>query len=99
MESLLGWISQYGYAGLFVLLVLGIVGLPVPDEALLVFSGYLISTGRFESLLAFASAFGGSVVGIAGEMTWKAPRDLASRPSGLTWSTWSVARAGRPCHD
>src|SRR3954452_1708028 len=65
MESLLEWISQYGYAGLFVLLVLGIVGLPVPDETLLVFSGYLISTGRLRPLAALLSAFGGSVCGIS----------------------------------
>jgi membrane protein DedA with SNARE-associated domain len=65
MESLFGWISQYGYASLFVLLVLGIVGLPVPDETLLVFCGYLISKGQWNPLLAFASAFAGSVCGIS----------------------------------
>ena len=65
MELLFQWISQYGYAGLFVLLVLGIVGLPVPDETLLVFSGYLISKGRFQPMLAFVSAFAGSICGIS----------------------------------
>jgi len=65
MESLLEWISQYGYSGLFALLVLGIVGLPIPDETLLVFSGYLISQGRWNPLLAFATAFAGSVCGIS----------------------------------
>ncbi|MFL6449048.1 MAG: DedA family protein [Bryobacteraceae bacterium] len=65
MEFLSQWISQYGYAGLFVLLVLGIVGLPVPDETLLVFSGYLISKGQLGALLTFASAFAGSVSGMS----------------------------------
>ncbi|HTU46055.1 MAG TPA: DedA family protein [Bryobacteraceae bacterium] len=65
MESLLGWLSHYGYAGLFGLLVLGIVGLPVPDETLLVFSGYLISTGRLNPLLTFFAGFAGSVCGIS----------------------------------
>ncbi|HEX3681857.1 MAG TPA: DedA family protein [Bryobacteraceae bacterium] len=65
MESLLSWLSQYGYAGLFGLLLLGIVGLPVPDETLLVFSGYLISTGRLQPLLAFFAGFAGSVCGIS----------------------------------
>ena len=65
MESLLSWLSHYGYAGLFGLLVLGIVGLPVPDETLLVFSGYLISTGRLHPLLTFLAGFGGSVCGIS----------------------------------
>ena len=41
MEVLFQWVSQYGYAALFALLVLGIVGLPIPDETLLTFAGYL----------------------------------------------------------
>ena len=46
MEAVFGWISTYGYAGIFFALVLGIVGLPIPDETVMVFCGYLISTGR-----------------------------------------------------
>ena len=65
METLLDWLLQYGYAGLFGLLVLGIVGLPVPDETLLAFSGFLISKGRFHPGPAFAAAWGGSVCGIS----------------------------------
>lgn len=65
MDSLLTWLSQYGYAGLFLLLVLGIVGLPVPDETLLVFSGYLISKGRLDPAWTFVSGFSGSVTGIS----------------------------------
>lgn len=65
MESLLVWLSQYGYAGLFGLLVFGIVGLPIPDETLLVFSGYLISRGRLHPALTFAAGFGGSICGIS----------------------------------
>ncbi len=65
MDSVLNWLTQYGYAGLFGLLVLGIVGLPVPDETLLVFSGYLISRGRFHAALTFAAGFLGSVCGIS----------------------------------
>jgi membrane protein DedA with SNARE-associated domain len=65
MDSLLTWLSHYGYAGLFLLLVLGIVGLPVPDETLLVFSGYLISKGRLHPALTFLAGFCGSVCGIS----------------------------------
>lgn len=65
MESILSWLSHYGYAGLFGLLVLGIVGLPVPDETLLVFSGYLISRGRLHPVLTFLAGFGGSACGIS----------------------------------
>jgi membrane protein DedA with SNARE-associated domain len=64
MESLLSWLSQHGYPGLFFLLMLGILGLPVPDETLLVFCGYLIYKGRLHAPAAFVSAFAGSVCGI-----------------------------------
>ena len=39
-QHVLHWISQYGYPAIFCLLMLGIVGLPVPDETLLTFTGY-----------------------------------------------------------
>ena len=65
LHSVLAWVTQYGYLALFGLLTLGIVGLPVPDETLLVFSGYLISRGRFNPFLAFTGSFLGSVCGIS----------------------------------
>lgn len=64
METLLGWVAQYGSISLFFLMMLGIVGLPIPDETLLVFSGYLIFKGRLNPLLTFGMAFLGSVTGI-----------------------------------
>jgi membrane protein DedA with SNARE-associated domain len=64
MELITAWISHYGYFGLFGLLMLGIVGLPVPDETLLTFSGYLIFKGRMIFPLTFLSAFLGSSCGI-----------------------------------
>ena len=64
MEHIVAWISQYGYVAIFVLLVFGIVGLPVPDETLLVFTGYLVFKGRLSLPLAFVAAFAGSTCGI-----------------------------------
>lgn len=64
MHSLPEFLSQYGYAGLFGLLVLGIVGLPVPDETLLVLTGYLVSQGHLHPLWAFLAALLGSGCGI-----------------------------------
>lgn len=58
------WIAQYGYAAIFCMLVLGIVGLPVPDETLLTFSGYLVFHGRLKLPLAYGSALAGSLCGI-----------------------------------
>jgi membrane protein DedA with SNARE-associated domain len=63
-QQIEAWISQYGYAAIFALLVLGIVGLPVPDETLLTFSGYLIFRGRLRFPLVYVSAVAGSLCGI-----------------------------------
>ncbi len=64
MDAVFQWITTYGYGAIFVLLMLGIVGLPVPDETLLVFCGYLISRGRMNPLVAWLSAVAGSWCGI-----------------------------------
>jgi len=63
-QNVLAWITQYGYAAIFSLLVLGIVGLPVPDETLLTFTGYLVFTGHLSPVPAFLSACAGSASGI-----------------------------------
>jgi membrane protein DedA with SNARE-associated domain len=63
-QHILAWITQYGYAAIVALLMLGIVGLPVPDETLLTFTGYLVFRGTFRLPLAFAAAFAGSACGI-----------------------------------
>jgi membrane protein DedA with SNARE-associated domain len=63
-QQVLAWIAQYGYGAIFGLLVFGIVGLPVPDETLLTFTGYLVFTGHLSLPLAFAAALAGSGCGI-----------------------------------
>jgi membrane protein DedA with SNARE-associated domain len=63
-QQVLAWISQYGYVAIFSLLVLGIVGLPVPDETLMTFTGYLVFTGHLSLPLAYLAAFSGSACGI-----------------------------------
>ena len=63
-QHVLAWIAQYGYLAIFGLLMLGIVGLPVPDETLLTFTGYLVFRGHLSLPLAFAAALAGSTCGI-----------------------------------
>jgi membrane protein DedA with SNARE-associated domain len=65
MDGILQWITTYGYGAIFLLLMLGVVGLPVPDETLLVFCGYLISKGRMQPLPAWLTAIAGSWCGIS----------------------------------
>jgi membrane protein DedA with SNARE-associated domain len=40
-------LGQYGYFGIYGLLMLGIFGLPLPDETLLLFCGFLGFEGDF----------------------------------------------------
>jgi membrane protein DedA with SNARE-associated domain len=64
MEMILQWVTHYGYAAIFFLLLLGIVGLPVPDESLLTFVGYLAYKHQLALIPAYASASLGSMCGI-----------------------------------
>ena len=65
MDTGFEWVTRYGYAGIFLLLMLGIVGLPVPDEALLTFVGYLSFKGELAFVPSLAAAFLGSSTGIS----------------------------------
>jgi membrane protein DedA with SNARE-associated domain len=65
METGFEWITRHEYGAIFVLLMLGIVGLPVPDETLLVFAGYLSFKGTLRLEPALATAFLGSACGIS----------------------------------
>jgi membrane protein DedA with SNARE-associated domain len=43
-----GLIDHWGYAAIFAIVVLGNLGLPVPEEGVLLFAGYLVWTGRLQ---------------------------------------------------
>jgi len=64
METGFDWVSRYGDAAIFLLLMLGIFGLPVPDQTLLAFAGYLCFKGTLALGPTLAAAFLGSGCGI-----------------------------------
>ncbi|WP_019121908.1 DedA family protein [Brevibacillus massiliensis] len=65
MEQHLAYvISHYGYVGIYAALALGVIGLPLPDEALMAFLGYMVSQGKVLFSLSLLSAFLGSATGI-----------------------------------
>ncbi|PTM59446.1 DedA family protein [Desmospora activa] len=64
-QTMLEIIWQYGYLGIFLFLALGIVGLPLPDEIMMTFVGYLASVGQLNLALTFFSAWAGSMCGIS----------------------------------
>lgn len=58
-------VDHFGYIGIMIALMLGIVGLPIPDELLLTYAGYRVSTGSFSYPLAFLFCWLGAVIGIS----------------------------------
>lgn len=64
MEFVIEFISQYGYWAIAILLALGIIGLPVPDETLMIFVGYMSSTGVLNYMISILVSFVGSVTGM-----------------------------------
>lgn len=64
-EVALHLIEQYGYFGLFISMALGIIGLPIPDETILTFAGYLVSQKDLLLIPTIISSFLGSISGIS----------------------------------
>lgn len=58
------WLTNYGSLAVFGLLATGIIGLPIPDETLLVFAGLLMAKGHISLVLTPIAAFFGSIIGI-----------------------------------
>lgn len=63
MELLQDFVAQYGYLSVFFFLSLGIFGLPMPDEVIVVFTGYLASSGTFHFLYAVFFTLAGVMIG------------------------------------
>ncbi|WP_088186469.1 VTT domain-containing protein [Desulfosporosinus sp. FKA] len=57
-------VTQYGYLGLFIILLVSILGLPLPDEFLLTFIGFMSFSGQLNPILAIISSAIGSITGI-----------------------------------
>jgi membrane protein DedA with SNARE-associated domain len=87
MDFFVGLITRFGYGGIFGLLMFGIFGLPVPDETLLTFCGYLVSRGDLLYVPTVAAAFLGSCSGVTVSY-------LLGRKLGLP----TVRRFGRYVH-
>src|SRR5207247_6877212 len=83
-QAVTQWITSYGYFGIFFLLIFGIIGLPVPDEWLLVISGYL----AFKNVLGLFPTLAIAAIGSASGLT-------VSYVLGRTSSDYVVRRYGR----
>ena len=63
-EFILHLVVHYSYFGLFISMAFGIIGLPIPDETILAFAGFLAFNNELHFIPALLSAFAGSVSGI-----------------------------------
>lgn len=50
MNELSAFVEQWGYAAIFIVVILGNIGLPVPEETILTLSGYLVWRGDLHLL-------------------------------------------------
>ncbi|WP_322905776.1 DedA family protein [Paenibacillus campi] len=64
MALIIAYISHYGYAAIAGLLAFGIIGLPVPDEMLMILVGYLSSKHVLQLPLAWLCSYIGSICGM-----------------------------------
>ena len=63
MPDLTPLISQWGYAAIFLIVILGNAGLPVPEETVLTVSGYLVWQGRLSAVPVILVAMTSAVIG------------------------------------
>ncbi|WP_400161783.1 DedA family protein [Brevibacillus sp. TJ4] len=81
-------VSQYGYPALFFLLWLGIVGMPIPDEVIVLSAGVLTSLGVLRFVPAFIATYLGVVSGLSvgyvlGRMLGAPALNWLSRKKGM----------------
>ncbi|NHN32316.1 DedA family protein [Paenibacillus agricola] len=63
-DTLITMIGQYGYAALFFALWLGIVGMPIPDEGIVMTGGAVAASGLLRIVPAFFLTYLGVVSGL-----------------------------------
>jgi membrane protein DedA with SNARE-associated domain len=56
------FITQFPYPGMFILLILGGLGLPFPEDAILILCGLLISTGVIRLIPALLTVYSGLLI-------------------------------------
>lgn len=58
------WLINYGFIAIFFLLAMGIVGLPIPDESIIILAGILVAKGKLSFIPTLMSVYLGGMVGI-----------------------------------
>jgi membrane protein DedA with SNARE-associated domain len=84
-QHIIAIISSLGYGGVLILMAIESACIPLPSEIVLPFSGFLVSTGRFELLpLTVVGALGCNL----GSMAAYAAGYYGGRPLALRYGRW-----------
>lgn len=65
METVLGWLSDYGTIALFLGTFLSCLALPVPSSLMMLTSGALVASGDLDAIAVISAAYGGALLGDA----------------------------------
>lgn len=88
---IVAFISHTGYAGVLVLMAIESACIPLPSEIILPFSGFLVSTGRFQLWwVAIAGALGCNL----GSMVAYAVGYYGGRPLAVRYGRWLLIAPG-----
>ncbi len=63
-DTVLHFVVHYGYIAIFIALMLELVGLPLPGEILMSYTGYLVSRGQLNWLASILLAASGAITGV-----------------------------------
>ncbi len=64
LETLAEWLLEHGSLALFIVMALGIIALPVPEETLMIVTGTLMGSGKLYIIPTIIAAYLGSICGI-----------------------------------
>ncbi|MFC4767505.1 DedA family protein [Effusibacillus consociatus] len=70
VNDVIHWVNQYGYWALFFCLWLGIVGMPIPDEAVVMTGGFVTSLNLLHVFPAFLVTYLGVISGLTLGFVW-----------------------------
>ncbi|MCO6184460.1 DedA family protein [Leuconostoc fallax] len=92
-------VSEYGYFIIFASMVLGLIGLPIPDEILLTVSGYFVRNGHLTYFLTIVVATLSSSLGMAisytiGKYSGKLFTKRFQHRKAYTWAQKCIHRYG-----
>lgn len=64
MSNIAAYLLEYGILAIVLLLALGIIGLPIPDESIIIIAGILVAKGKLPFIPTLLAIYLGALLGI-----------------------------------